>query len=174
MHPRHTESPFLKTGPNRLQVEFTAPSGSSLNVPGFFDGDGNGGPQGDMWRVRFTPTEPGDWTYQVSFRKGPAVAIDLNSNAGEALEPDGARGEFTVAPRDPDADGVYKWGLLEYVGTHYLKFRDGPHWIKTGLDEKTCWRTKASSIRGGVTRMRSTRRTGVMAILTGTTVAAKH
>lgn len=125
-------NPFLDY---RLQVKFTAPSGNSLNVPGFFDGDGHGGPQGSVWRVRFTPTEPGEWAYRVSFRKGPAVAIDLNPNAGAALEPDGTRGTFTVTPRDPEAPGVYKCGLLEYIGLHYLKFRDGPYWIKTGLDE---------------------------------------
>ncbi|MBL8851419.1 MAG: DUF5060 domain-containing protein [Planctomycetaceae bacterium] len=135
--PTHSQAdsepnPFLDY---RLQVQFTGPSGNSLNVPGYFDGDGNGGPQGNAWRVRFLPTEPGEWTYRVSFRKGPAVAIDLKANAGEAMSPDGQGGTFTVAPRDPAADGVYKWGLLEYVGTHYLKFRDGPYWIKTGLDE---------------------------------------
>lgn len=71
--PEHAQTdsepnPFLDY---RLQVQFTAPSGNSLNVPGHFDGDGKGGPQGNVWRVRFLPTEPGEWTYRVSFRKGP-------------------------------------------------------------------------------------------------------
>jgi len=125
-------NPFLDY---RLQVKFTGPSGNSLNVPGFFDGDGQGGPQGNVWRVRFTPTEPGEWEYEVSFRAGKEVAIDLKPNAGEEQAPNGTKGSFSVVPRDPEAPGVYKWGLLEYVGTHYLKFRDGPYWIKTGLDE---------------------------------------
>src|SRR4029078_10978619 len=114
---------------------WTLPTGNWLTVPGFFEGDGIGGAQGNVWRVRFTPTEPGEWTYRVSFRKGPAVAVDLNPNAGEPLEHDGTGGAFSVAPRAADVAGVSKWGLLEYVGLHYLKFRDGPYWIKTGLDE---------------------------------------
>jgi len=150
--PEHSETdsdpnPFLDY---RLQVTFTAPSGqpmraeglrfpvpsgTSLVVPGYFDGDGNGGPRGNVWRVRFTPTEPGAWTYRVSFRQGPGVAIDLNPNAGEPVAFDGKSGSITIRPCDPAAPGVYKWGLLEYVGAHYLKFRDGPYWIKTGLDE---------------------------------------
>ena len=134
--PEHSQTdsdpnPFLDY---RLQVKFIGPSGNSLNVPGFFDGDGNGGTAGNVWRVHFTPTEAGEWTWRASFRKGAGVAIDLNARAGEAVAPDRERGKFTVAPRDPVAAGFYKWGLLEYVGTHYLKFRDGPYWLKTGTD----------------------------------------
>ncbi|MFT7542234.1 MAG: hypothetical protein ACI9K5_003213, partial [Gammaproteobacteria bacterium] len=29
--------------------------------------------------------------------------------------------------------GFLKWGRLEYVGAHYLRFRDGPYFLKTGL-----------------------------------------
>ena len=41
---------------------------------------------------------------------------------------------LAIAPRDPNADGFLKWGRLEYVGEHYLKFRDGSYFIKTGTD----------------------------------------
>jgi hypothetical protein len=39
-----------------------------------------------------------------------------------------------VGPRDPEAPGFWKWGRLEYVGGHYLKFADGPYYIKGGCD----------------------------------------
>ena len=37
-------------------------SGDSLTIPGFWDGDGQGGAVGDVFRVRFRPTSPGRWT----------------------------------------------------------------------------------------------------------------
>jgi hypothetical protein len=124
-------NPFLDF---RLQVTFTGPSGRAYNVPGFFDGDGKGGGAGRVWRARFTPDEPGRWTYRASFRRGPGVAVDLDAAAGEATGFDGQAGAFTVAERDPSAAGFLKWGRLEYAGTYYLKFRDGPYWIKGGTD----------------------------------------
>ena len=39
-----------------------------------------------------------------------------------------------------DAEGLWRWGRLEAVGTaengvRYLKFRDGPYWLKAGCDD---------------------------------------
>jgi hypothetical protein len=124
-------NPFLDY---RLNVTFTGPSGQKYVVPGFFDGDGNGGGTGNIWRARFAPDQEGTWTYQASFRKGSNVAIDLSPTAGSPTSFDGASGTFAVAERDPGASGFLKWGRLEYVGKHYLKFRDGPYWLKGGTD----------------------------------------
>jgi CubicO group peptidase (beta-lactamase class C family) len=145
-------SPFLDY---RLQVTFTGPSGQRYNVPGFFDGDGRGGGTGDVWRARFSPDESGRWTFQATFRAGKDVAVSLDRAAGEPAALDGAKGEFDIAARDPlnigrmtnppsdsradgltvpQQDGFLKWGRLEYVGGHYLKFRDGPYWIRGGTD----------------------------------------
>ena len=128
------------TSPNpfkdyRLQVRFNGPNGKTYNVPGYFDGDGKGGSTGNIWRVKFTPDERGTWNYQASFRKGTNVAIDLSSSAGTPTHFDGATGSFTVGDRDPNAPGVLKWGRLEYVGGHYLKYRDGGYFLKTGSNE---------------------------------------
>jgi hypothetical protein len=124
-------NPFLDY---RLNVTFTGPSGQKYVVPGFFDGDGNGGGTGNIWRARFAPDQEGTWTYQASFRKGSNVAIDLSPTAGSPTSFDGASGTFAVAERDPGASGFLKWGRLEYVGKHYMKFRDGPYWLKGGAD----------------------------------------
>lgn len=123
-------NPFLDY---RLQVTFTGPSGQTYDVPGFFDGDGDGGANGDVWRVRFSPDEAGSWSYTASFRTGDDIAVNLESD-GTATSFDGATGSFSVAPRDADAPGFLKWGRLEYVDEHYLKFRDGPYFIKGGTD----------------------------------------
>ncbi len=40
-------------------ASFTGPNGKVFNVPGFWDGE-------KTWRLRFTPTEPGIWTYQTT------------------------------------------------------------------------------------------------------------
>jgi hypothetical protein len=124
-------NPFLDY---RLQVAFTGPSGHTYDVPGFFDGDGSGGPIGSVWRVRFSPDEVGRWTYKASFRSGSEIAVSLNPLDGKASHFDGLTGRLAVGERDPDAPGFLKLGRLEYVGGHYLKFRDGSYWIKGGID----------------------------------------
>lgn len=124
-------NPFLDY---RLQVRFIGPNGQTYDVPGYFAGDGRGNGSGNVWQARFAPDEAGTWRYCVSFRSGKAVAVDAAMSAGEPLPPDGVAGEFVVTERDPEALGFLKWGRLEYVGDHYLKFRDGPYWIKGGTD----------------------------------------
>ena len=127
----NTPNPFLDF---RLNVTFTGPTGTRFIVPGYFDGDGKGGAKGRIWRVEFTPDEKGTWTYRVSFRKGAHVAIDLNPQAGIPVAFNGQKGTFNVATADRTAPGFLKTGRLEYVGAHYLKFRDGNYWIKGGTD----------------------------------------
>jgi hypothetical protein len=129
-------NPFLD---RRLQITFTAPSGRTYSVPGFFDGDGNGGASGNVWRAHFSPDEAGTWSYKASFRGGTNVAVDLSPTAGTPTGFDGASGTFQVADRDPAAPGFLKWGRLVYVGKHYLKFRDGPYWIKGGVNSPENW-----------------------------------
>ncbi|MFH1737699.1 MAG: DUF5060 domain-containing protein [bacterium] len=124
-------NPFLDY---RLQVEFRSPDSRTYNVPGFFDGDGEGNGSGNIWKVHFSPGETGDWEFTVSFRKGANIAVDLDSNAGEPCFFDGCNGSFSVRDRDEYAPGFLKWGRLEYVGKHYLKFADGPYWLKGGCD----------------------------------------
>lgn len=124
-------NPFLDY---RLQVTFTGPGGQQYDVPGFFAGDGAGGGSGSIWQARFSPDEVGEWRYTASFRSGTDVAVDLSPTAGTAVSFDGTSDTFTVTPPDPDSPGFLKWGRLGYVGGHYLKFADGPYWIKGGTD----------------------------------------
>jgi len=125
-------NPFLDY---RLQVVFTGPGGKEYNVPGFFDGDGQGGQSGTVWRVLFSPDEVGSWKFRASFRKGPEMAVRLEADAGQPAAFDGCTGSFVVAPLDAAAPEFLRWGRLEYVGKFYLKFRDGGYWIKGGTDE---------------------------------------
>ena len=124
-------NPFLDY---RLTVTLTAPSGRQVTAPGFFDGDGEGNGSGNIWRIRFSPDEIGDWQYTASFRQGTNTAIDLNPTAGTPVSFDGQSGVFNIDAHDCFDEGFLKWGRLEYVGAHYLKFRDGPYWIKGGTN----------------------------------------
>jgi hypothetical protein len=108
-----------------IDVVFTGPSGKKYRVPGFYDGDGRGGLDGNVWKIRFSADETGPWKY---------VSQSKNSRL------DGHSGEFTVTEPPEDAPEFYRWGRLEYTGTaenniRYLKFRDGPYWLKAGCDD---------------------------------------
>ena len=104
---------------------FTAPSGKTTIVPGFYDGDGKRGHDGNVWKLRFSADELGQWSY-----RSRSVNRLLN----------GVTGSFTVRKVAADAPDYIRWGRLEAVGTaedriRYLKFRDGPYWLKAGCDD---------------------------------------
>jgi len=124
-------NPFLDY---RLNVEFTNPSGQSIIVPGFFNGDGRGGASGSTWTVRFTPEMTGQWKYAASFREGKNIAVNFQRDAGQAVGFDGVSGTLTISESTAYAPEFLRLGRLEYSGEHYLKFRDGPYWIKGGTD----------------------------------------
>lgn len=56
--------------PNPFDFEVAAqvvsPSGRRVNVPGFFDGDGQGGAVGRVFKVRVCPDEPGTWRWSIA------------------------------------------------------------------------------------------------------------
>ena len=115
--------------PNPISIEvdalLTSPSGKQGRVPGFYDGDGMGRLDGDVWKVRFSPDETGRWSFEST---SPSRRLD------------GVTGSLLVTPAPPDAEGLWKWGRLESASTpenriRYLKFRDGPHWLKAGCDD---------------------------------------
>ena len=109
----------------KLDVEFQSPGGRHYCVPGFYDGDGRGGLDGNVWKVRFSADEIGSWTYTTS---------------SDNRQLDGKAGRFRVTDVPADAEGLWRWGRLEAVGTadngiRYLKFRNGPYWLKAGCDD---------------------------------------
>ena len=54
----------------QLDVVFTSPSSGQTNFFGFYDGDGNGGQTGNVWKIRFMPDEIGTWSYTYSWSDG--------------------------------------------------------------------------------------------------------
>ncbi len=49
-----------------LQARVTAPDGRTLTVDGFYDGDGRGGQDGTVWKIRLSPDQVGTWTWVTS------------------------------------------------------------------------------------------------------------
>jgi len=108
-----------------VDVTFTGPNGKTYIVPGFYNGDDNGNPNGNIWKVRFSADQAGTWSF-------------VSNSPNNTL--DGYTGSFTVVAAGTTNPDFYRWGRLEYVGTktdkvRYLKFRDGPHWLKAGSDD---------------------------------------
>lgn len=129
-------NPFLDY---RLNVTFTAPSGNTYVVPGFYAADGNAAEtsaaSGNKWAVHFTPDETGSWSYGVSFRTGADVAISLSDNAGTPISFDGAIGSFQVSSSNKVLPDNRSKGRLSYVSQRYLQFEEtGTFFLKAGAD----------------------------------------
>lgn len=98
-----------------LEGVFAGPNGQEMKVPGFWDGEG-------AWKIRFTPSQEGAWSYAISVR----------DNRGSSLP---ALGEFSVTP-----SSLHGWILPgnsfnpSYSG-HYLVHQDGTPFYGVGHAE---------------------------------------
>ncbi|WP_206667120.1 DUF5060 domain-containing protein [Seonamhaeicola maritimus] len=128
-------NPFLNY---RLNVIFKNKN-KTMIVPGFFAADGNAGEtsakSGNIWKVRFMPDEVGEWSYEVSFRKGENIAVNDDIHAGEAVAFDGAKGKFIIGESDNDGSAFRTKGRLKYTGDRYLRYADSKEaFLKGGAD----------------------------------------
>lgn len=127
-----TPNPFIDY---RMSVTFSK-GGAALTAQGFFAADGDAAntsaAAGDKWRVRFTPPEPGRWSWRASFRAGTDVALSADPAAGSAAAFDGETGAIDVSAAPADARGFQAKGYLRYVNGHYLQFQDGDYFLKGG------------------------------------------
>ncbi|UCE99471.1 MAG: DUF5060 domain-containing protein [Planctomycetota bacterium] len=130
-----TPNPFLDY---RLNVIF-ANGQDCYIVPGYYAADGAAGESsatsGNKWRVHFVPHKSGNWTYIVSFRTGPEIAIHPDPGAGSAGPLDGLTGTIDIADTDKTGRDFRAKGRLQYVGGHYLQFaQTGDYFLKGGAD----------------------------------------
>ena len=119
-------SPFVRY---ELDAVFTHADGETvIRRPGFFAADGDAAEtsadRGDVWRVRFTPTAAGRWTYRLTMTDG-----------GDAIEIEDATGSFDVGPSDKTSPDFRASGVLTPGDGHYpVTTGTGRRWIKTGTN----------------------------------------
>jgi hypothetical protein len=117
-------SPFADV---TVDGHFTAPSGRTVVMPAFYDGDGT-------WRLRFNPGEAGRWTFRVTTRphnpdlevEGAFEATTKPSRGTLRATPDVAWGYSFEdgSPFLPIGDTVYDLIGMELCGGDVVRFLD--------------------------------------------------
>ena len=122
---------------HRMDVTFTAPSGKTFKIPGYFAADGNAhntsATSGTKWRGNFLPTETGVYSYSTSFQKGDVIAANP-SIIGDSAEFDGDSGSFTIANTDKTGVDFRAKGKIGYNEKRYAQFSNGEHYLEFGAD----------------------------------------
>ncbi len=95
-----------------LKIEVTDPAGETFTVEGFYDGDGNGGQKGNIWKARLCPYQTGIWTWKTTTGDAPDSGL-----AGHS-------GQFTCIESGD-------WGGLVAQG-RYFKLQDGDYFYPVG------------------------------------------
>jgi hypothetical protein len=98
-----------------LEALFTGPDGKEWVVPGYWDGETN-------WRVRFTPSSEGTWSYAMSVRDATGSSAPVT-------------GQFAVTPSDRHGWlQVGSWVAPDY-SPRYLAHHDGTPFYGIGHGE---------------------------------------
>lgn len=104
---------------------FRGPNGERIRIPGFWDGD-------RVWKIRFTPTSFGVWTYATSCEKQDDTGLH------------GRRGKLNVNP--PASDNLlHRHGGFLKVSpdSRYLTYTDGTAFFWLG---DTWWRCPSAGV----------------------------
>lgn len=115
-------------------------TGKKYAVPGYYAADGNAADSsassGNVWHVHFSPDETGQWSYELSLRKGPFIAASESKKLAESAGFfDGQTGSFEVEETDKQGADFRAHGRLQYVGEHFLRFAGtGEYFLKCGAD----------------------------------------
>ncbi len=128
------DNPFLNY---RLNVDFTNGK-TKKTIRGFYAADGNASEtsaiSGNIWKVRFTPDELGDWTYSASLQHKDSIALKDESIKGTEIKITNKKGEFVVIESDKDKNDFRAHGRL-IASNGYYKFKDSDkYWIKGGTN----------------------------------------
>lgn len=120
-------------------VEFEGPTKKYL-IRGFYAADGNAAQtsadKGNVWQVRFTPDEVGEWRYRAVLHAGPSIAISRDANAGNALPLQNVEGRFNVIASQaplPDFSAEDRGRLIANKG-HFQFAQSKNYWLKGGTN----------------------------------------
>lgn len=111
----------------RFSATFVGPEGTRMEVPGFWDGE-------PTWRIRFTPTQPGLWSYVTRFSN--ALDRGLNEQRGSLL---------VGPPATGNSNPIRQHGgfLKVSADRRYLTFTDGTAFFWLG---DTWWAAPSSAM----------------------------
>ncbi len=113
-----------------LDGVFKSPDGKEMKVPGFWDGEA-------AWRIRFTPSQEGEWNYQLFVRDGRGVSLP-------------AEGKFTVT--SSELHGwlqIGNWVNPEY-SSRYLVYHDGAPFYGVGHGDAVSILADGLSLEQGI------------------------
>lgn len=106
-----------------LSATFTHASGTTLNVPGFYDGNGT-------WRIRFGPTKEGAW-------HGVVASDDPNLRGTDALV-------VTCVPNENER--IHGRVRVDDAASHRFRFEDGSACVPLGFEWD--WMTAYHQVHG--------------------------
>ncbi len=94
---------------------FISPTGKILKVNGFYDGNGSGEQNGNVWKIRFMPNEIGNWSFET-ISSDPQLNNITNS--------------FKCIPSNNK-------GIIERDLSYpfSMKYIDGEHFFQNGCDD---------------------------------------
>ncbi|MBT6767290.1 MAG: DUF5060 domain-containing protein, partial [Prolixibacteraceae bacterium] len=89
-----------------FKIFFTAPSGRTKTVRGFWDG-------GTDWKVRFLPDETGEWNWETECSDKENSGLNNQS------------GKFECVPNETK-ENIFQKGVIQHEpGKYYLSYSDG-------------------------------------------------
>jgi hypothetical protein len=128
-----TPNPFTDVD---FSAQVTAPSGRTYSVPGFFDGNGQGGSSGKVFKVRIFADEVGTWRWTTQSNQP-----SLHGKSGSFTCSGLLAGRFSAGPVEVDPDRPrtfrYRNGTPVYLLGKFLD-ADAPtrlRWSQTLLSE---------------------------------------
>ena len=150
--------------PDQLRVDaiFTSPSGRRLTCPGFVFALAAEPGGADEWRVRFSPDEPGSWTWTLVAQAAADEVI--TKPASWTCADSGDPGPIRVSKADPlcfeHANGAFFypighnvcWNSIEQYRDQFAKMgAAGENWSRIWLAPWTCdieWSRKGGPYQG--------------------------
>ena len=108
-----------------VEGEFTCDGGQTVRVDGFCDSE-----DGSVFRIRFMPTQPGNYNYSVKYNQGSEEVI----HTGSFVAQDGSRSGIVRV--DPEHPWHFMW---EGTGKHYFWNATTTYWLM-GWDDENIFR----------------------------------
>jgi hypothetical protein len=133
INPKNYTNPFDFTE-IELKAIFTSPSGRQVRFFGFYDGDGQGGQTGKIWKLRFMPDETGTWKYIYSWTDGTP-----GGSGGFTAVDTGLPGPLRIDPQHP------RWFMFANGERFYLR---GYYYSEAFTSPQAFWQADLETFLG--------------------------